>query len=212
MRVTLRTAMAKQAPNFEVLAGAGGVALGEARTNHQGRKALLLIRGNDDITEFVSLVQTMGITIVESIFQPGQQDAKGYFGKGRLQDISDELRLRVDGHPWQEIDLVLIHTNATPRQLVAVSDATNVEVWDRVRLLLSLFTAHANSLEARTQVRIARLQSDRTVLRELANQTTTGERAGYGGGGVTALQAVIANVNRELTSLRKRQRLSLIHI
>ena len=78
-------------------------------------------------------------------------------------------------------------------------------MWDRVRLLLSLFTAHANSLEARTQVRIARLQSDRTVLRELANQTTTGERAGYGGGGVTALQAVIANVNRELTSLRRRQ-------
>ena len=143
---------------------------------------------------------------VASIYQPGDQDAKGYFGKGRLQDISDELRLRVDGHPWQKIDLVLIHTNATPRQLVAVSDATNVEVWDRVRLLLSLFTAHANSLEARTQVRIARLQSDRTVLRELANQTTTGERAGYGGGGVTALQAVIANVNRELTSLRKRQR------
>ena len=125
--------------------------------------------------------------------------------KGRLQDISDELRLRVDGHPWQQIDLVLIHTNATPRQLVAVSDATNVEVWDRVGLL-SLFTAHANSLEARTQVRIARLQSDRTVLRELANQTTTGERAGYGGGGMTALQAVIANVNRELTSLRKRQK------
>ena len=38
MRMTLRTAMAKQAPNFEVLAGAGGVALGEARTNHQGEK------------------------------------------------------------------------------------------------------------------------------------------------------------------------------
>ena len=204
--MTLSTSMAKQEPNFEVLAGAGGVALGEARTNHEGRRALLLVRGIEDTTEFVSLVQTMGITIVESINQPGEQDAKGYFGKGRLQDISDELRLRVDGHPWQQIDLVLIHTNATPRQLVAVSDATNVEVWDRVRLLLSLFTAHANSLEARTQVRIARLQSDRTVLRELANQTTTGERAGYGGGGVTALQAVIANVNRELTSLRKRQR------
>ena len=74
-----------------------------------------------------------------------------------------------------------------------------------MRLLLSLFTAHANSLEARTQVRIARLQSDRTVLRELANQTTTGERAGYGGGGVTALQSVITNINRELSSLRKRQ-------
>ena len=205
MRMTPRLIMAQQEPDFNVLAGAGGVALGEARTNHEGRKALLLVRGNEDTTEFESLVSTMGISIVESIFQPGSPDAKGYFGRGRLQDISDELRLRVEGHPWRDVDLVLIHTNATPRQLVAVSDAAKVEVWDRVRLLLSLFTAHANSLEARTQVRIARLQSDRTVLRELANQTTTGERAGYGGGGVTALQAVIANVNRELTSLRRRQ-------
>ena len=61
-------------------------------------------------------------------------------------------------------------------------------------------------MEARTQVRIARLLSDRTVLRELANQTTSGERAGFGGGGVTALQAILANLNRELASLRKRQR------
>ncbi len=205
MRMTPRLNMAKQEPNYEVLAGAGGVALGEARTNHEGRKAILLVRGNEDTSEFESLVDTMGISIVEAIHQAGEPDPKGYFGKGRLQDISDELRLRVDRHPWQGVDLVLIHTNATPRQLVSVSDATSVEVWDRVRLLLSLFTAHANSLEARTQVRIARLQSDRTVLRELANQTTTGERAGYGGGGVTALQAVIANVNRELTSLRRRQ-------
>ena len=205
MRMTLRSYMAQQEADFNVLAGAGGVALGEARTNHEGRQALLLVRGDEDTTEYESLVRTMGITIVETVLQPGQPDVKGYFGRGRLQDVADELRLRVAGHPWREIDLVLIHTNATPRQLVAVSDATNVEVWDRVRLLLSLFTAHANSLEARTQVRIARLQSDRTVLRELANQTTTGERAGYGGGGVTALQAVIANVNRELTSLRKRQ-------
>ena len=197
--------MAKQEPNFEVIAGAAGVAIGEGRTNHEGRRALLLIRGQEDSSEFESLVKTMGITIVEVIYQPGKQDPKSFFGKGRLQDIADELRLRVANHPWQGIDLVLIHTNATPRQLVSVSDVTNVEVWDRVRLLLSLFTAHANSLEARTQVRIARLQSDRTVLRELANQTTTGERAGYGGGGVTALQSVITNINRELSSLRKRQ-------
>ena len=74
-----------------------------------------------------------------------------------------------------------------------------------MRLLLALFSAHAASIEARTQVRIARLQSDRTVLRELANQSTTGERAGYGGGGVTALQASIVNINRELVHLRKRQ-------
>ena len=205
MRMTLGQNMAKQ-EHFEVLAGAGGVALGEARTNHEGRKAILLVRGNDDVSEFCGLVTTMGIEIIETLNQPGQIDPRGYFGRGRLQDVGDELKTKTTNHPWHDVDLVLIHTNATPRQIVAISDAVQVEVWDRVRLLLSLFTSHANSLEARTQVRIARLLSDRTVLREVANQTTTGERAGFGGGGVTALQAILANVNRELTSLRKRQK------
>lgn len=197
--------MAKQ-EHFEVLAGAGGVALGEARTNHEGRKAILLVRGDEDVSEFCGLVSTMGIEIVETLNQPGQIDPRGYFGRGRLQDVGDELKTKTTNHPWYQVDLVLIHTNATPRQIVTISDVVQVEVWDRVRLLLSLFTSHANSLEARTQVRIARLLSDRTVLREVANQTTTGERAGFGGGGVTALQAILANVNRELTSLRKRQK------
>jgi GTP-binding protein HflX len=198
--------MAKQDSNFEILAGAGGVALGEARTNHEGRKALLLVRGEEDISEFCGLVSTMGIEIIEVIKQSGPIDPRGYFGKGRLQDLGDELKTRSQNHPWVGVDLVLIHTNTTPRQIVTVSDIVQIEVWDRVRLLLSLFTSHASSLEARTQVRIARLLSDRTVLRELANQTTTGERAGFGGGGVTALQAILANLNRELASLRKRQR------
>ena len=205
MTMTQRLVMAKGDEDPFVLAGTGGVTLGEARTNHEGRQAILLLRGKEDATEFIALVATMGITIIETLHQPGQEDARGFFGKGRLQDVADELATRTKGHPWANVDLVLLHTNATPRQLVGVSDGVKVEVWDRVRLLLSLFTSHAGSIEARTQVRIARLQSDRTVLRELANQSTTGERAGYGGGGITALQASIANINRELTHLRKRQ-------
>ncbi len=203
--MTQRPAMAKDDADPFVLAGTGGVTLGEARTNHEGRKAVLLLRGNEDPSEFIALVATMGIAIIETLHQPGHEDPRGYFGKGRLQDVSDELASRPKGHPWADVDLVLLHTNATPRQLVGVSDGVKVEVWDRVRLLLALFTSHAASIEARTQVRIARLQSDRTVLRELANQSTTGERAGYGGGGITALQASIVNINRELAQLRKRQ-------
>ena len=206
MRIASGWYMAKAGDDPFVLAGTGGVVLGEARTNHEGRKAILLVRGEEDTREFVALVATMGISIVETMHQPGTIDPRGYFGKGRLQDVADELSSRVKGHPWQDVDLLLMHTNASPRQLVGVSSAVEIEVWDRVRLLLSLFTSHASSLEARLQVRIARMLSDRTVLRELANQQTTGERAGYGGGGITALQATIANINRELVHLRKRQK------
>ena len=198
--------MARRSEDPFVVAGSGGVVLGEARTNHQGRRALLLVRGVEDTTELRALAHTMGISIVETVLQTGHIDPRTYFGKGRLEDIADERGSTLPGHPWEGVDLAIVHTNATPRQLVGVSQALGVEVWDRVRLLLALFTAHASAVEARTQVRIAQLQSDRTILRELAQQQTTGERAGYGGGGITALQGVIANLNRELTNLRRRQK------
>lgn len=190
----------------DLLAGAGGLVTDEAQSDHQGRKALLLVRNNEDCSEFIALAETMGIKIVDRIDQRGRSDAKWFMGQGKLQDVTEELRSATQGHPWYGVDLLLLHTNATPRQLVGVNDAVGVEVWDRVRLLLALFTAHASSVEARIQVRIARLQSDRTVLREVVKQQTTGERAGYGGAGRTAAGSVLTNVNRELAALRKRQK------
>ena len=206
MRLTFPPTMARPPEERSALAGSGGVVLGEGRTNHEGRRALLLVRGAEDTRELTELAATMGIRIVETIHQTGRIDPRTYFGRGRLRDVAEEVASVVRNHPWEGVDLVIVHTNATPRQLVGISDVVGLEIWDRVRLLLALFTSHASSVEARTQVRIAQLQSDRTVLRELANQQTTGERAGYGGGGVTALQNVLANISRELTNLRRRQR------
>jgi|GEM_PF-6112104 len=52
MTMTQRRIMAKDDADPFVLAGTGGVTLGEARTNHEGRKAVLLLRGNEDASEF----------------------------------------------------------------------------------------------------------------------------------------------------------------
>ena len=190
---------------IQVLAGTGGVALGEARTNHQGRKAVLIHRDGDP-SELLALAETMGIDVIDIQYQKGKDDPRTYFGKGRLQDVADEISSAVEGHPWHGVDLVIVHSNASPRQLVNIHEAVQVEVWDRVRLLLSLFISHAGSVEARTQVRIAQLQADRSVLRELVNQQTTGERAGFGGAGQQGIRGVLDTVSRELAQLRRKQR------
>jgi GTP-binding protein HflX len=190
--------------HIPILAGAGGVGLGESRTDHSGRKAILLVR-EGDTSELSALAATMGIEIIEEIYQSGSPDARGFFGKGRLQDVGDDVSSIVDGHPWKGVDLVIIHSNATARQLVTIHNVIGIEIWDRVRLLLALFTSHASSVEARTQVRLAQLQADRTILREVANQQTSGERAGFGGGGQQALQGVISTVSREIAQLGKRR-------
>ena len=191
-------------PGGDVLAGAGGMVLGTARTDHEGRRALLLVRGGEDTSEMMALAATMGIEVVGTVRQGGAVDPRTVLGRGRLEEVADLVQHAQAGHDWRGVDLVLLHLNATPRQLVATSTVLGLEVWDRVRLLLSLFNAHAASVEARTQVRLARLRSDRTVLRELIGQETTGERAGYGGAGATGAGEVLAALGREAEGLRRR--------
>ena len=102
----------------DVLAGAGGVLLGAARTDHAGRRAVLVVRGEEDTTEFTDLAKTMGIDIVDVVKQRGREDPRTYLGRGRWTS-RDVLRSAPHGHAWHGVDLVLMHTNATPRQLVA---------------------------------------------------------------------------------------------
>jgi len=189
-----------------LLAGSGGLA-DEAQADHQGRRAILLTR-EDDVVEFTALAETMGLVIVDTVQQRGQSDPRTYLGSGRLEQVGTDLHASraLKRHDWHGVDLVLIHHNLSPRQLVNIHEAIGIDCWDRVRLLLELFTQHAASVEARTQVRIARLSADRSVLRELVQRETAGERLGFGAGGRHAWRGVLETVNREMASLRRRQR------
>ena len=151
-----------------LIAGSGGILTEELRTSHAGRKALMLTR-NENPKEFLALADTMDIKVIEIVSQRGRSDARTHLGRGRLEAIRDELRMAPESHPWFGIDLVLVNANLSARQLVNMTDMLQCETWDRVRLLLELFTQHASSVEARNQVRIARLNADRNVLRELVN-------------------------------------------
>ena len=191
--------------NVPLIAGSGGVLTEELRTTHSGRKALMLTRQADP-SEFLSLAKTMDIAVVEIVSQKGQSNPRLHFGRGRLEAIRDELRMAPESHPWFGVDLILVNANLTPRQLVNMTDLLQFETWDRVRLLLELFTQHASSVEARNQVRIARLNADRNILRELVNRETTGERLGFGAGGRTGWNIALSALSRELQTLKNRQK------
>ena len=102
--------------------------------------------------------------------------------------------------------MVLVHTNTTSRQLVELNKILGIECWDRVRLLLNLFTNQANSVEAKLQVKLAMLQADRSIMRELANLQNRGERLGWGAGGRHALENNMKIVEREIATLQRKKR------
>ena len=190
-------------PDVPLLAGMGGMNSSQYQTAHAGRRAILLSR-NDDTGEYESLASTLGVEIVDKIIQRGKPNPRSYLGSGKLQEIAEEMVMSGPGHLWHRVDLVLIHDNLKSSQLVNINDALTIETWDRVRLLLELFTRHASSAEARIQVRIARLLADRSILRELTNRETMGDRLGYGAGGQTGWNNIMKAVGHEITRLRRR--------
>ncbi len=190
-------------PDVPLLAGMGGVNTSESQSVHFGRKAIILTR-EKNTKELTSLAQTMGIEIVDIVLQKGKPNSNTYLGTGKLQEISEELKMAGKGHIWKNVDLILIHSNLKPSQLVNINDLTSIETWDRVRLLLELFTIHASSVEARIQVRIARLLADRSILRELIHRENTGERLGFGAGGQTGWSNIMTAVGHEIARLRRK--------
>ena len=154
----------------------------------------------------MELAKAVGLEVVESIFQSGKENPRTFFGSGRLNAIAAELDVRNSAHPWYGVDLILIQTNATSTQLVELNRILKIECWDRVRLLLNLFTNQANSVEAKLQVKLAMLQADRSIMRELANLQNRGERLGWGAGGRHALENNMKIIEREITTLQRKKR------
>ena len=154
----------------------------------------------------MQLAKAVGLEIVECVFQSGKENPRSFFGSGRLNAIAAELDVRNSAHPWYGVDLILVHTNTTSTQLVELNKILKIECWDRVRLLLNLFTNQANSVEAKLQVKLAMLQADRSIMRELANLQNRGERLGWGAGGRHALENNMKVVEREIATLQRKKR------
>jgi GTP-binding protein HflX len=187
------------------LPGSGGANVNTIQTKHSGRKCILLHR-RKDVEETIQLAKAIGLDIVECIFQSGKEHPRSFFGSGRLNAISAELEVINSAHPWHGVDLVLAHTNTNSTQIVELGKILGVECWDRVRLLLNLFTNQANSVEAKLQVKLAMLQADRSIMRELANLQNKGEKLGWGAGGRHALENNMKIIDREISTLLRKKR------
>lgn len=186
------------------LPGSGGGTIDSIKRKNQGRKCILLHK-KKDVAETLKLAKAVGLDIVECIYQSGKENHRTFFGSGKLNSISAELEMNNSLHPWYNVDLVLIHSNANPIQMVELNKILRLECWDRVRLLLNLFTTQANSVEAKLQVKLAKLNADKTIMREFANLQNRGERLGWGAGGRHALESNMKIIDREISTLLKKK-------
>ncbi len=104
------------------------------------------------LLELESLTSTYGgITVVKLIQKRSVPDYQTYIGSGKLEEI---IRL------GQELkaELLIVNNLLKPKQLFEIEERLRphrMAVWDRVDLILKIFSKHAKTAEAKLQIKLA---------------------------------------------------------
>ena len=104
------------------------------------------------VPELLELARTAGIEIRETVVQRrASPDPRFVVGKGKLEQI-------VLSALQQDVGLLIFGCDLAPRQLRAITDATDLRVIDRTQLILDIFAQRAQSLDGKLQVELAQLK------------------------------------------------------
>jgi GTP-binding protein HflX len=139
----------------------------------------ILLTLNEDKSEILELADTLGYNVLETFYQNrSNPDVNSYMGKGKIKEISEFIENSKD-----KINLVIVDGELKPSQWFNLEKKFDTNVFDRVRLILSIFEKRAERKEAKLQVKLAQLQYERPFVRELIHRARSGEHPGFLAGG-----------------------------
>jgi len=147
----------------------------------------------ESLNELDRLLATLGVETPHRMMAPVRKIVAGtYFGTGKL----DEIKLLGEA---EEIDLFVIDVELSPRQMQNIEKILGKPVLDRNAIILEIFSRHARTSEAKTQVELAKLQY---VLPRLAHLWSHFERQRGGGVGNKGMGEKQIEVDRRLVKRR----------
>lgn len=110
-----------------------------------------------DMEELESLVKTYGGEVFAAVIQKSDYPHKATFiGSGKAEEVADTIAK-------EKIDIIVINDVLKPGQLftlegIFIRSNPKIKVWDRLDLILQIFSQHAHTKEAKLQIDLAGLR------------------------------------------------------
>jgi GTPase len=110
-----------------------------------------------DLKELKSLVEAHGGKVVEYVIQRREVHDKGmYIGSGKIAEISSMIR-------ELKVDVVILNAIVKPGHIFEITNMLSktkrtIKVWDRVDLILQIFSRHAHTAESKLQIELAAMR------------------------------------------------------
>lgn len=141
-------------------------------------KAVTLGVDEESLSEMDRLLETLGVQIVGKHCAPIRRIQAGtYFGTGKLQEVKAQS---------PDAEVLILDVELTPKQMQNIEKIFQLPVLDRAGVILEIFSRHARTREAKTQVELAKLQYILPRLVRLWSHFERQRGGGSGGGGGAA--------------------------
>lgn len=158
-------------------------------------RAFTLGVDEESLNELDRLLDTCDVITAQRVCAPVRRIVAGtYFGTGKL----DEIRLMGEALS-PPVDMFILDVELSPRQMQNIEKILGKPVLDRAGVILEIFSQHARTREAKTQVELAKLQY---VLPRLAHLWNHFERQRGGGVGNKGMGEKQIEVDRRLVKKR----------
>ncbi len=147
--------------------------------------------------ELMDLLDTLGYTIVNTFYQnSSKRNPQLFMGKGKILEIKEFIHKN-------PVNLVVVDHNLDPIQIFKIQDMLEMDVFDRVRVILEIFVRNARSQEAKLQVELATLKYEIPLVREWIHQSKTGEHAGLLAGGEYQVSQYLDSINNRCVKIER---------
>ena len=157
---------------------------------------VLLVGLNTDLREMRALIASAGYRLIAELLQRrSHPDPRFFVGKGKLEDLKKTVK---EKRP----QAVVFAGTLRPSQHYELEKALEVQCFDRLRVILEIFTQRAHGQEANLQVELAMLQYEVPILKEWIHAAALGERPGFMAGGEYRVDAYYETVKRKMKKIR----------
>jgi len=157
--------------------------------------------GDTTLDELGELLRTAGVATVGEVIQSrSEPDPDRYFGKGKLEEVKEEVKR-------SGANLVACDDELAPRQERNLEAALEVPVIDRTATILDIFADHAHSAEGKLQVELAQLEYNLARMRGLwTHLERLGAGIGTRGPGESQIETDRRLARDRIAMLRRRLR------
>ena len=159
----------------------------------------IILSIKDDVKELIRLAESIGYNIKEIFIQKRERPTPYYLGKGKIEEIKNFVK-------ENGIEIAIVNDALRPSQWFNLEKTLGINVYDRIRLILEIFSDRAKRKEAKLQVKLAKLRYEKPFVRELFHRIKKGERPGFLAGGEYVIADYYEMIKKQMRKIKEELR------